>query len=747
MRARLERDRREAHDAARAAATTAQLRDARLASELDALGRERQRVLDERAAAEAEIAAGRRALAAPIPPPDIVLDDAVREAERELADALSELGALRSAKQAHGQELAALRRAAATRQAERDTARRRLAEVERRAAEEAEKATEGTQRRAGLETALTGARAALAASIEAERLASAALETARDTAGRTEAARASAHERAVTASARAASVRAQLDGLEARLAEDEARGIARAARRVGGRRLDEDLAVDPPLRAAAEATLAAMTRAYVVPADAVSSLATERGALVIAERASGPGGADDPRERRFREALAAAGGGTLDTAVRRDTTGAARRLLARAAWLPDLDACLAIQPSIPPGWTIATRDGTAVLTDLGVTLGAGDSMLERRAEVARLTGEVDALDADVAGRRAAAVGLAAEAKAATDALEAARAHESRTSGARRAAEESERVAARQLETVVRETAWHEAQAERSTAELESARAAVDAFGSDTSDGEAAEASSAAGTDEAGDGAALAAWEKRAAELRARRDRLAAEGATRHAARRDAENRRARAEASTLIAEERMARADRDVASLGDRERSLTEQRDTIRAEVATATAAEASARAALDEVHVADAADRDRLGAAEREAAAARERLRAADARLRAADHVALEARLGLEGLHEGIVVELAGLGDLAIARLHEAAGVEGPSRTVAPSDPDGLADADAGEDVLSEEAVALEAALAVADAALDGCAPGWPSTEPVPAGPAASALPRARGGQPVRRR
>ena len=90
------------------------------------------------------------------------------------------------------------------------------------------------------------------------------------------------------------------------------------------------------LRAAAEAALAEATRAYVVGADAVPTLAAERGSLVIAERAAGSG-PEDARDRRYREAIAAAGGGTLDEAVRRDTTGVARRLLVRAAWLPDLE--------------------------------------------------------------------------------------------------------------------------------------------------------------------------------------------------------------------------------------------------------------------------------------------------------------------------------------------------------------------------------------------------------------------------
>jgi chromosome segregation protein len=183
----------------------------------------------------------------------------------------------------------------------------------------------------------------------------------------------------------------------------------------------------------------------------------------------------------------------------------------------------------------------------------------------------------------------------------------------------------------------------------------------------------------------------------------------------------------------MARADRDVASLGERERALAEERDALRAEVAVSAANEAAARTALTEVHAADAVDRDRLAAAEHGAAAARERLRAADARLRAADHVALEARLGLEGLHEGIVVELAGLGDLAIARLGDAAGVERPPVAAAAksvAEPATVSDEvlDEAEDALSEEAIALEAALALVT-------PIWTATPPEGPPPSPSRL------------
>jgi chromosome segregation protein len=723
-RATLERERREAHETARAAATAAQLRDARLTADLGALERDRRRLLDERAATEAELTAGRRALAAPVPTRDLDLEAVLGEAERELAHALAELGALRSASQAHGEELAALRRAAAARQAEADTARRRLAEVERRADEEARETAAATERRTALAAGQAAARSTLAEVIEAERSAAARREKARERADVADAERAAAHQRAVAASATSAALRARLDGLEVRLAEEEARGIARAARRAGGRRLDEDLSIDPGFRAAAEAALAEATRAYVVAGDAVPGLAAERGSLVVAERATGSAGPDDARERRFRDALATAGGGTLDTAVRRDITGAARRLLARAAWLPDLPACLAMQAALPPGWMVVARDGSAVVTEFGVTLGAGESVLERRAEAVRLAGEFETAEADAAGARGIAVRLAAAAKEATDALDLARAEESRAAGVRRGAEEAERLAARQHETAVRESTWHEAQAERLRADLERARLAASER----------EERASEGGDEADtpiDGAALVAWEARAAELRARRDRLAEESGSRDAARRDAENRRARAEASTVIAEERMARADRDVSALAEREAALAEERDALRAEIATTSAAEAAAHTALIEVQTADAADRDRLTTVERETAAARERLRSADTSLRAADHAELEARLGLDALHEGIVVELAGLGELGVAGLEGVAGVRPGSARIAAALDTRAVEAPLGgipsedDEVVSDETAALEAAIALVTPIWAAAPPATPVPSP----------------------
>jgi chromosome segregation protein len=719
VRTAVERERREAHEAAQAAATAARLREARQTSEADAVERERRRSADERVAAEVELADARRALAAPLPPRDLDLDAALDEAERELAGALAELAGLRGVDRAHGQAQAALRRAAAARQAEVDTAHRRLAEVERRVAEAREQLAASTTRRAELEAALGSARAILEAGLAAERSAGIGHEAARERASRAEAARLAADQRLAAVAAAAAAARARLSALESRLAEEEGRGIARAARRLGGHRLDEDLVIAPELRAAAEAALAEAARAYVVAADAVAALSTERGSLVVAERAASGTAGEDARERRFREQLSATGGGVLDAAVRRDTLGVARRLLARCAWLPDLGACLAIQSALPPGWVAVPRDGGAVVTDVAVSFGSVESVLERRVEAGRLANEVAEVDTDLAVARDVAKATAGEAGEASAGVEAARAEQSRASASRRAAEEAERLAARQLEAVVRESAWHEAQTARLGAELEGARGIV--AGLDERAGSSDPNREDAADSAHSDSTAIATWEQRAAEVRARRDRIAEELRAAEAVRREAEHRRARAEASAQLAEERLARADRDLASLGARERVLAQDHDALRGEIASTAASELAAREALAATRAADAQDRERLALAEHDAAAARDRLRAADERLRAADHADLEARLSLDGLREGVIAELAGLGPLGIARLGAATGIDAvprPSPSPATGDDGGL----------SDEVAALEAALTAV-------APIWASTRPADSPPSAARL------------
>ncbi len=697
-RAAVERERREAHDTARALLTDLRLRDGRLAADLEAIERDRARLSDEQATAEAEAAAQRRATAAPVPARDLDLEAAVTEAERELAEALAELATLRSASQAQGEQLAALRRAEAARQAEAETARRRLAEAERRAVEERAAASAVEERRAGIAARLAGGRTALEAATGAEAAAIDAREAARRALETAEAERAATADRAATASAAAAGLRGRAEGLAERLAEEERRPIARAARKSGGRRLDEDLAVDPDLRAAVEAALADRARAYLVAAASVAELAGERGRLLVEERLSGEVSVSDAATRRCLDAVAAAGGGRLAEAVRRDATGGARRLLARAVWLPDLAACLALQGALPAGWVAVTRDGSAVIDDTGVTLGAAESVLERRAEHARLDADLARAEQELATLQEAVAATAGVATAARAELDAARADEARLTADRRRAEEAERTVARESEAITREAAWHEAQRARLDGELARLRESITAM-----DATAPSAEAAGGPDDAAR-TALTTWESRLTELRDRRDRLATRLTTHDAARLDAEHRRARADAAATMTEERIARAAREMVSLGDRESRLTAERDALRAELATAAATESGAREALTALHAADDADRTRLSEADRAALAAREHLRTADDRLRAADHAELEARLGLDSLREGVLVELAGMGPLGLASLGGQPATRPVADDAAGLETDGAVEVDV--DALGEDAAALETAL-----------------------------------------
>ena len=174
--------------------------------------------------------------------------------------------------------------------------------------------------------------------------------------------------------------------------------------------------MDPGLRAAVEAALGEAARGYLVDPAAIPGLATERG-IVVSDRPDEAGArrqAGAFADATIRERVIERGGGVLAEAVRRDSNGAARRLLGRAVWLPDLDACLAIQPDLPPGWVAVPRDGAAVVTDRTVRLGPAEGLLERRAEVERLTADVARLEAEAGAFQAAA---AAAANAATAARE------------------------------------------------------------------------------------------------------------------------------------------------------------------------------------------------------------------------------------------------------------------------------------------------------------------------------------------
>lgn len=368
----------------------------------------------------------------------------------------------------------------------------------------------------------------------------------------------------------------------------------------------------------------------------------------------------------FRDRLAAVGGGVLADAVRRDPVGAARRILARAAWVPDLAALVELQPDLPEGWIAVSRDGGAVAGPIAIALGRAEGPLERRAQLERLETELGVAEAEVAELEREAVAASATATDARTALEAARHEESTAVARRRTVEDDERASGRAAERLARESAWHVALAER--AEAETARLHEALAGLERAAAERTEAADAAAQGGPDDPSALATWEMRAAELRSRRDRLAVSLRTSDGARREAEAIVARAVAAATYDQERIARSEVDERALAAREAELGAERERLAVDAAAAGAREAAARTALDELRSADAVDRERSLAAEAAATAARDRLRAADERIRTAEVADLEMRLGLDAIREQVLVELAGIGAVGTRALRAAA-------------------------------------------------------------------------------
>jgi chromosome segregation protein len=669
-----EAERREAYEAARATLTELQLRDARAVSEVAGAQRDKQRVDSELAAVEADLAVQRREFAAPIPARDLALSAAVAEAERALAEALEELGAIRAAQQAKGEALAALRRVEQARTAEVETARRRLADAERQATDELAQADDAARRLAEAEAACIVPKAALEAAIEGERTAVAARETARAELDRREGARQATAERAASSASKAAGLHGRLEAAQSRLAEDEARGISKAARKVGGRPLADGLEVEAGFRVAVEAALGEAMRGYVVGRDAVAGLGGQRGTLILEPdalpeeaRRNRVDGRDRLGEAGEAAALAAGaqGGGRLLEAIRVDPGGAASRLLAHSLWVPDIAAALAVQTKLPAGWIVVTRDG-GVVTSLGVvTVGRSESVLERRAELDRLGDEVTRGTAEAAQARAEAADAAGAAGVARAALDAARETERRAGATRREAEEAERRATRALEAVAREAAWRSAQAVRIEADRDRLSESVRQAAADTpADGTVAGASAEGSNSGDNRASALREWEARAASLRTRRDQLAAEEAALESVRREAESRRARASAAANLDQERMAGLERQTAELAARERQIGSERESLGEELAAAALREAAVRVELEELRAAASLARGRLAEAESAAAQSRERLRVCQEGARSAEVAELEARLVLDAIREQLLVELAGLGDLGIRLL-----------------------------------------------------------------------------------
>jgi len=732
--AETERERRAAHEDARAAVTGLQLRSMRLSGDLEALARDQARVAAERSALEADLGTQRRTAAEPLPETDVALESALADADRALGEAMAELASARAARRAQGERAGALQRAAAARQSELETGRRRLADARRRAEEERERAAGARARLAELESTAGRARATRDAAATAAEDARLADEAARSALDHAESARRQAARVAADADGAVGAERARLAATEAQLVDDEGRGIARAARSRGGRRLDEELVSDPAFRAALESALGPAVRGYVVERAVIAELAGERGVVLAADALGPDAGQPDPRLDALAREVEVRGGGPLLDAIRRDATGATRRLLARVFWAPSLDVALELQAQIPEGAAIVVRDGSAVVGQAVVSLGRAGTVLERR-------GKVDVLKASLTERERALAEAVEVLERATAAhhdaqagREAARDAWTRAEAAQRRADEEERSAVRALEAAMREASWADAQAERLAVEAERLETSVRHLESDAAEAglAAAEGAQQAGAGATVDEADVRAWEERAGQVRERRERVAIEVAEHARRRREAEARRAQAEAAIALAERRLTQADAEAGELSERERMSRSELAAVDGELAAGSASEAALRAELEVVTTAEAATREALAAAEGEAAVARERLRDAEERRRAAEVAELEARLGLDAIREGLLVELAGLGELGVRRLEETAGqlvAPQPSAVsalrLAPSAPVPAPTADA-DDGSADEASVDVAAL---EAALDGVAPVWaasrPDTEP----------------------
>ncbi|MGH2513149.1 MAG: hypothetical protein ACRDGQ_10720, partial [Candidatus Limnocylindrales bacterium] len=393
-------------------------------------------------------------------------------------------------------------------------------------------------------------------------------------------------------------------------------------------------------------------------------------------------------EVAFRDRLTGIGGGLLADMIRHEDSGAARGLLERTAWTPDLAGALDLLGSLPAGWQIVVRDGSAVLIGSAIALGRADGGLERRAALDRLESELARLEraAATADSEAAAVGEQADAARRT--LDEARAEEALVRSARRAAEESERVAGRALERVAREAAWQDAAAGRTEVELERQRAALGVLDqppvAPRMPGGPVSAAAAAGSiagGSPGGGSALETWELRVADLRTRRDELGLAVAERGQARSAAEADHARATAGVALSQDRIEHADRDLAELARHESELVLERDQVAVELAAAGSHEATLGRVLAEVRAADSEDRGRLAQAEAATSSARDQLRAAEERFRSAEVGEFESRLAQDLVRDQAVSEIGGLGLIGLAAL----GLAAPERDAgSPEFPDG---------------------------------------------------------------
>lgn len=726
--------RRAERDAAYAQQTEARLAAQRTTLELDALAREDVRLDDERQRIDRRLEEARRAASRPLPATDPGAGLRLAALDRELAEADLEIARAAASRRENDERAASVERIHATQAAELELAKRSQAAVseQARAAEQASSEAGAAWQAAAERAQQTVER--LAAAVSEERVAEETLAAVEAELAAAESRRDLIAGRAAVAETTVEQARARLTTIEAIVAREEGPGIVTAARRRGGRHLAEGLEVDPALRAAVEAALGPTIRAAMVPEDVVLALRSEQGQLVV------QGGAKpDDRERRSVQRLLdevrAAGGGPLAEAVRRDPAGLVTDLLARTVWLPDLEGALAVRRLLPVGWVAVTPTGERVEATGVVSLGRAEALLEHRSERDAITAELGSLMEASSSAREAAGEAASAARRQEEARERARQRLEAARRERRDLEQRERADAGQAEAAHREAAWAAAQATRleeeagrATAALEAATTAAGVAPPRSGDG-ADEADGAAGVDD------LAAWQDRAVALRARRAALAAEVEVGSAELRRAEDLRRRAEVSAELETERRAELERRVETVVGRRSDLEAARAGHAAQAARVEATLEDATRALAELEAAEAATRVELAAQEGRMAAARQRVREAEERARVAQAAQLEARVGLDQIRDGLLVELAGLGPVSLSVLRQGSprasredGPAGPSRPAIDGPPGPPVSDGAQGDEEATFAAELEAAvLAALDASADAMDPERPELAAAP--------------------
>jgi chromosome segregation protein len=685
-RAENERSLRGELESARERSLELRLGQARLATEADGMARERARLDRERTEAETRRAAQLREAALPVPEPDPGQETALHDAERALADATSERDALRA-----GTLVEAERRAAwlATRRSEDDAhqaASRRASDLEQRVSTAQLRTEEGMATADAARATAAGAIEQLRLAADADERAERALEPAREASAAAQSALSDVIGREAQAASALAGLNARVASLDGMLAALTDREVIRAAQRRGGSLVAEGLDIDPEMRRAVEAGLGEVLRGIVVDREAALSL-RERRAVLIVDAIGGPAerGGERAGSRDWEHALAAAaaaGGGALTAFIRRDPGGRVTRLLARTVWVPGLEEALEMAHSLPAGWRVVTRAGELV-TDEGVArVGQAPTSLEMEAELRATIAERDAAQRQSEGMASARAAAEAVRASATVALDAARAEAGRTRAERRASEDRERTLARRAETAAREEAWNIASLDRLRDQLAAAQEELERHRVERQSRTADAVSTAeASSDEDSVASDLNRLDRRVVALTAARDERARAREADLRARSSAEERRARAEAAAAFEEQRLRSLDAEAADLHGRAAEVDVRREEIAGRLAVASAQERGITTALSQLLDANRDDRGLLTSAENAAGDARERLRAAETRSRSAEVSEMESRLRFDGAREGLLVELAAIGPLALEALSaDVTAVPGSLEELAPA-------------------------------------------------------------------